>query len=106
MGRIKDFFTRVVNHITGVSADTKKAAEDLPMSAESVMSRHARDARVGKVRMSQRERGFGHERADGRWQSPFDIWLARQRGMTLTGVRRIYGRKGVDWAMARRSVAV
>jgi len=94
---IKSFFNKLFGR-------KHKTAETMaPVPVISKISKKNPKSHV-VIRMGQRKRGFGAKRADGRWMSPFDIWMLKRRGMNIASIRTVFGRQAVDWAMGRKAV--
>lgn len=93
MSRVKDFFGRILGHVAG-----KASAEAGIMEPSPAHGFGGRSKALPRIK-SQRERGWGRERMDGKWMSPFDLWLMRLQMIRSKGLDgdemflRIYGQK-------------
>lgn len=96
---VKSFFNKLMGK-KQEAAEAAPAPTTPPENVKTVSVRRNTKSHV-VIRHGQRRRGFGAKRADGRWMSPFDIWLLKKQGMEISSVRRVFGHKAVNWAMAR-----
>ena len=98
---VKRFFNRLFGRTQTADKSPVPVPEAQQPKDVKTVSVHRNAKSHVVVRHSCRERRYGAKRADGRWQSPFDVWLLKKQGMDIGSIRRVFGRPAVNWAMAR-----
>lgn len=103
MSRVKDFFNKVMNKI-GIGQKPRKPDTDIvePAPGSNVGGRR----RLERRRKSCRERHWGMARKDGRWMSPFDLYLLKREMDKSQSAERetplsfpmVFGRQGMQCA--------
>lgn len=80
MSRVKDFFNKVLNKVTGKD----RPGKDLTGTIAEPMPGFAHGGKMFRRQApkSQRERKFGRANAAGTWMSPWDLQLLHWRMVT------------------------